>query len=186
MRDKGFTLIELLVVIAIIGLLASTVLAALQSARASGRDAARIMQIKEIEKALELYRAKNGYYPQILHGLGSETTCGTAGKDWGHCDRLHELMLALSPYLSIPAESLSEATQGNYYYSYTSQSGDGWQTFGLMVNLETSAGANDGGYVSTAYEVGVGPRYCASKYTGTDRDWLNKPIDYSRRCAGGN
>lgn len=62
--SRGFTLIELLVVIAIIGILASTVLASLQSARASGRDAQRISELKEIMKALELFRnANNGLYP---------------------------------------------------------------------------------------------------------------------------
>ena len=60
----GFTLIELLVVIAIIGLLASTVLASLSSARSSARDAGRLSDIKQLQIALELYRnANNGLYP---------------------------------------------------------------------------------------------------------------------------
>ncbi len=52
---KGFTLIELLVVIAIIGILASVVLASLNSARAKSRDARRIADVKQIQLALELY-----------------------------------------------------------------------------------------------------------------------------------
>ena len=53
--SKGFTLIELLVVIAIIGLLASVILASLNSARAKGRDARRIADIKSIQSADELF-----------------------------------------------------------------------------------------------------------------------------------
>lgn len=59
----GFTLIELLVVIAIIGLLASTVLASLDTVRAKARDAKRISDLNQIRLALELYFADNGYYP---------------------------------------------------------------------------------------------------------------------------
>lgn len=51
----GFTLIELLVVIAIIGILASVVLASLNSARRKSRDARRLADIKQIQVALELY-----------------------------------------------------------------------------------------------------------------------------------
>lgn len=52
---SGFTLIELLVVIAIIGVLASIVLASLNSARQKSRDARRIADIKQLQLALELY-----------------------------------------------------------------------------------------------------------------------------------
>ncbi len=51
----GFTLIELLVVIAIIGVLASIVLASLNTARRKARDARRITDLKQIQLALELF-----------------------------------------------------------------------------------------------------------------------------------
>ena len=52
---KGFTLIELLVVVAIIGILASVVLASLNSARGKGADAAVKANLSGIRASAELY-----------------------------------------------------------------------------------------------------------------------------------
>ena len=184
--SRGFTLIELLVVIAIIGILSSAVLASLNSARAKARDAARMTQVQQMAKAIELYFLDNGRYPQIQHGMGNESTCGSLTENWGHCDRLKILSDALAPYMTIVPEALSDATQGSYYYSYASQSGDGWQSYGLMVFLEGSGGANDGGYYSGAFEAGNNPPYCKSNYAGSSANWLQKSGGWERRCAGGN
>src|SRR3989338_433887 len=61
---QGFTLIELLVVIAIICILSSVVLASLNSARKKARDARRLVDIKQVQTALDLYfDANNSEYP---------------------------------------------------------------------------------------------------------------------------
>ncbi|HEY4488843.1 MAG TPA: prepilin-type N-terminal cleavage/methylation domain-containing protein [Candidatus Paceibacterota bacterium] len=72
-QQRGFTLIELLVVIAIIGLLSSVVLASLNGARAKGRDARRLSDLKQIQVALELFASNDsmGKYPSTLAALTS-------------------------------------------------------------------------------------------------------------------
>jgi type II secretion system protein G len=62
-KKKGFTLIELMVVIAIIGILATIITASLSTAKAKGRDAKRISDIKTIQTALALYYNDNQFYP---------------------------------------------------------------------------------------------------------------------------
>lgn len=75
--NQGFTLIELMVVIAIIGLLASTVLASLSNTRTRARDASRLVEAREVMKALELYRVRNNnQYP--CSGVALECTTTAA------------------------------------------------------------------------------------------------------------
>jgi prepilin-type N-terminal cleavage/methylation domain-containing protein len=61
-QNKGFTLIELLVVVAIIGILASVVLASLNSARGKGADAAIKGEMSSIRAQAEIYYDNNGAY----------------------------------------------------------------------------------------------------------------------------
>ncbi|MFA6392708.1 MAG: type II secretion system protein [Candidatus Paceibacterota bacterium] len=61
-KNKGFTLIELLVVIAIIGILASVVLASLNSARNKGADAATKAALANMRAQAEIfYDQYSGY-----------------------------------------------------------------------------------------------------------------------------
>jgi type II secretion system protein G len=68
MHRRGFTLIELLVVISIIGILSGIIVAGLNGARVSARDAKRISDIKNIQLALAQYYFDQGHYPCKLQG----------------------------------------------------------------------------------------------------------------------
>ena len=62
---KGFTLIELLVVVAIIGILASVVLASLNSARAKGSDAAIKASLSSARAQSELFYDEGQTYLNV-------------------------------------------------------------------------------------------------------------------------
>jgi prepilin-type N-terminal cleavage/methylation domain-containing protein len=62
-KNLGFTLIELLVTISIIGILSAIVYANFGSARAAARDDIRQSALKELQLAIEFYKAQNGVYP---------------------------------------------------------------------------------------------------------------------------
>lgn len=82
---SGFTLIELLVVISIIGLLATLMVANLNSARSRARDAARKSDLKNISTALRLYFNDKNVYP-ANNVSGSILGCGATGTSictWG-------------------------------------------------------------------------------------------------------
>ena len=134
---KGFTLIELLVVIGIIGLISTTILVSLQGARAKARDAQRIQEFSQAQKALELYYGDKEKYP--------------AGYDGGQCFGDNpNLASDLASYLApLPQEPVS----GRMCYTYFSDSeGSGYK---IMVDLEKNPDLemNDCGIYSDIYEL---------------------------------
>jgi len=88
--NSGFTLIELMVTITIIALLSAVLFASFDQARMQARDKARMTALKELELAIEMYKAQYGRYP--AQGCGGSTTWtgpGPHSQSWGndnHCD----------------------------------------------------------------------------------------------------
>jgi type IV pilus assembly protein PilA len=88
-KNKGFTLIELLVVIAIIGILASVVLASLNSARAKGADAAVKANLANIRAQAEIVYDTDGDYDAVCADTtlaAGVAAAGTAGGGTGVCN----------------------------------------------------------------------------------------------------
>lgn len=183
-RHQGFTIVELLIVIVVIAILASVSVVAYAGIQSRSRDSARISKIKDIAKALELYKIDNGRYPPIADGHSVESTCGSQTENWGHCDRMKQLADYLAPYIQIDPVSLSAVTVGNYYYYYNSASVGNYQTYGFRVHLEGQSGQSDGGYFADAYEVGQDPAYCVGQYAGTSGRWGWSSLN--TRCHGGS
>ena len=124
--SKGFTLIELLVVIAIIGLLASVVLLALNSARAKARDAKRLADIRQFASAMELYFNDNGTYPTTSGNFSAAT-----GYILGQTDGAKQLVpgyVGVMPKAPIPADGATCAA------SFAGNTGNDYQYFGNGVN----------------------------------------------------
>jgi len=181
MNKKGFTLIELLVVIAIIGVLASIALSSLSEARQRAREAKYIATIKQIETALELYNLDNGQYP-AAGGVWGVNNNGTSANT--------TLATALAPYITVDfldPEQFPQPTGASMIYR--SVSANNYQTYALSLGSLTGYAdlmANDGGYLSTTYELGEIPKYCFQNYTGANQAWRGSGVSSEVMCAGGN
>ncbi len=112
-KNKGFTLIELLVVIAIIGILASVVLASLNTARAKGADAAIKANLNNTRAQAELFYGDNNntYLPATgATALSGVVACPTAGST--------ATMVGKSPNISKAiAQATSLGSGGNACYN---------------------------------------------------------------------
>ncbi len=111
--NKGFTLIELLVVVAIVGMISSVVISSLGAAREKARDVRRLVDIKQIQNALDLYYSDYGRYPSAT----GESVCGgwdTTG------DGVFLSSLISGGYLkaNIFDPHFNTGCSGYYYYRY--------------------------------------------------------------------
>lgn len=121
-KRLGFTLIELMVVISIIVAISSIVLTNINDSRKRSRDALRVQQAAQVQRALELFFSEHGRYPDVAND-GLDTNGEIVGSG-GAFDVL------IQPHLSAPqSDPLWDSTLGDapanyptpnthYYYGY--------------------------------------------------------------------
>lgn len=83
--EAGFTLIEILVVTVILGLLAALVVPKILGRADDARRTATIVQMRNIEQALHLFKLDTGVYPSTEQGLDAlvrRPTVGVIPKRW--------------------------------------------------------------------------------------------------------
>jgi len=134
MIKKAFTLIELLVVVAIIGMLSALLISNFMGARERARDAQRKSDLKQIQKALEMYRQDQNppAYP----------TAGPTANGFGSCNSQFG---PTTIYMNkIPCDPLGPTP---YYYSPDNNN----LTYTLCACIENKADldATDGNCSST-------------------------------------
>lgn len=135
LKNKGFTLIELLVVVAIIGILAALLTANFITVQQRARDTQRKSDLRQIQSALEFYRADAGVYPDtsaLYH-------CGP-GYSLTSSDGLTTYMTTIpcSPLTKVP-----------YVYAYNPSS-DAYTLIACLENTsDPNADVNSGGSNNT-------------------------------------
>lgn len=67
--DRGFTLVELLVVIVILGVLAAVIVFRVGGITDTGKTNSCAIEEREVNTALQAYRAQNGAFPTSTQGL---------------------------------------------------------------------------------------------------------------------
>jgi len=120
-NNKGFSLIELLIVVAILALIASFVFPKITGRFEETKVKTTKIQLKEIKRALEMYKLDNGHYPtteQGLKALVEKPTIPPEPKNWKQYletvpkDAWGNEFIYISPADSHPYELKSKGADG--------------------------------------------------------------------------
>lgn len=140
MKNKGFTLIELLVVISIIALLSAIIFSAISTVRMKARDAQRIANANQIDKALQMFVDSGSVIPTDA-GLASSTALGTGlvavDSTTDPTYRGKSIVQSLKEKGYYSNANLGDPLYGknNYYLAYCTST----NAYSLLMNVEQSS-----------------------------------------------
>jgi prepilin-type N-terminal cleavage/methylation domain-containing protein len=125
--SRGFTLVELMVVVSIIGILSAVVYANFGTSRQIARDNVRKTDLKNLQLAIELYKAQNGVYPLGCNGTGSPVSwSGNVNGSYACSDGSTEYIVGLVPdfiaALPVDPKASTYAVGSNFGYVYGASS----------------------------------------------------------------
>jgi prepilin-type N-terminal cleavage/methylation domain-containing protein len=111
----GFTLIEILVTISIVGILSSVIYASFSDARHSAQNKSFAVELKEVQLALESYKAQNSRYPDALSSANSACASTAGGVDYAKeasCGGT-QIIIGLTPEFLAKLPSYTESSNSN-------------------------------------------------------------------------
>lgn len=112
-KPHGFTIVELLIVIVVIGIIAAISIVAFNGVQQRARDTARITDMKNLAKSLELYALENDTYP-----VRSPSASSWATSDVNPDDYISGLAGPDKDMKKLPLDPVNNATYRYEYYLY--------------------------------------------------------------------
>lgn len=174
-RQTGFTLLEILVSVSIIAVLTSILYLSFDDARNSSANKAMMTEFKEVQLALELYKAQNGSYP-LPETTG---TCGSGALIITSTDSTCTLpfITGLVPGFIAGLPAINESNNNNCEISYSTDSTGAWYK---LTADECIAGNQN---LTVDAELSRCPSTCASCAGGTMNAAYQASAPYAKSVA---
>lgn len=126
---KGFTLIEIMVVVSIISLLSAFLFTSFKEARVNSVNKSVKSELKEVQLAIELYKAQNGNYPPAQDNPYASEDCvytlnGVDIADSDFCGDYYPIIDVLAPDFIDELPDSDDSKNPDCHYLYMVESTD--------------------------------------------------------------